>query len=557
MSSRVQPYGFLSKKELGAFYTHSGLSNLICSWAIQDSSNTVLEPSFGGCGFLRSSRDRIVALGSSTADKQIFGCDIDPNAFSHLANVFERPVALANFVNVDFLDQTFPNRWPSDFDVVVGNPPYLPYRKIVLERRESVREQLSLAGLELDRRASLWAYFVALGVLRVGAGGRMAWVLPSSFLYANYARNLRHFVAASFTDVCAFELKERQFLTEGTEEKTVVLLCRSRRSQTTPISDTDIPLVECEGIKDLPIQIDRWEAGEEDVTATCASSVFDSLSATQRNLVQTLSSRDECKSLGDFLDVRIGLVTGNNSFFLFDEASREKSGLSERQLVRVLPRFHFASGIRFSLNDHDILLEAGGKGRLLSVQRFEDASVEAQDYLAGYDQVEMAKCSTFKKRQVWSQTDDGAPPDAFLPVMQHFGPRLVLNEDRINCTNSIHRAYFKTPTSQHARKLVALSLLSSFSQISAEVCGRSYGSGALKHEPREAEKIQILVPKLHHRTVSAVFKRADMMLREGNLAEARQYVDCMILGAMEIDGVIEMSSVFSSALEQLRKKRHR
>lgn len=545
------------KKDLGAFYTHQGLSDLICAWAITSPATTVLEPSFGGCGFLRSARDRLVEVGSPTSLKQLYGCDIDPEAFSHLSKVFERPVDLARFHEGDFLDQEFPKSWPAQFDTVVGNPPYLPYRKIRTDQREQVLKKLEKFEFKLDRRASLWAYFTALGVLYTSGGGRMAWVLPSSFLYANYSSKLRSFIAKYFEEVRAFELKERQFLLEGTEEKTVVLLCKGKLDKPKSTAQTDIPLDQCDGVKDLKIAIAHWELGKAKSQAFCGTSVFDSLSDSPRRLLERFRTNQNCKRLGDFLSIKIGLVTGNNSFFLLSEADRTNLDLSENELKKILPRFHFAPGMRFDLGDHNEMMKSNGKGFLVSVGNPENASGAMISYLEQYSAADIKDCSTFKKRSVWSRTDDDLPPHAFFPVMQHHGPRLVLNEGQFNCTNSVHRAYFReqVPTSQ--RQLVALSILSTFSQISAEICGRSYGSGALKHEPREAEQIELLIPKLHPNAIRSAFFRVDRMLRCGNLDEARQFVDHLIFNAMNEDDTPTNSAILFSGLEQLKRHRHR
>lgn len=237
------------KKDLGAFYTHQALSDLMSAWAIESPHSTVLEPSFGGCGFLRSARDRLAAINSNATLSQLYGCDIDPRAFLHLSTTFEQLVDLERFHEGNFLDQEFPSSWPASFDTVLGNPPYLPHRKLETTRRETVLRQLRSAGLNLDRRASLWAYFVALGVLYTSVGGRNAWVLPSSFLFANYSAELRAFLSERFERCCAFELKERQFLLEGTEEKSIVLLCKGKLNFRNTDRVRDIPLIQCGGVR--------------------------------------------------------------------------------------------------------------------------------------------------------------------------------------------------------------------------------------------------------------------------------------------------------------------
>lgn len=553
----VQAVDVSRKKDLGAFYTNKCLSDTICAWAITSPDSTVLEPSFGGCSFLRSARDRLVSIGSETSLSQLYGCDIDTDAFLHLANVFERLVDIEKFHEGDFLDQDFPAAWPELFGSVVGNPPYIPYQKIPVEQREQVLKQLSLLGLNLDRRASLWAYFVALSIPYTETGGRAAWVLPSSFLYANYSKRLRSFIANNFAETRAFELKERQFLLEGTEEKTIVVLCKRKLNQAQDGAATDIPLERCHGAKDLPAAIQRWDTGKTKDVSYCGTSIIDNLSNTPSVLVKRLQSHKSCRKLSEFLGVKIGLVTGNNRFFLLNEHDREALNIEPSELIKILPRFHFASGMNYSDADQEDLIQSGGKGYLVSADNPDCGSDHVRMYLDQYDEEQIASCSTFKKRSVWCKSDDGAPPDAFFPVMQHHGPKLVLNDGGYNCTNSIHRVYFKENLSKTDRKLISLSLLSTFSQISAEFCGRSYGSGALKHEPREAERIEVLIPELHHRTVGAAFDRVNRMLRDGNLAEARRFVDILLLYAIGLEDVPTQAVLMNSGLEQIKSHRHR
>ena len=104
-----------SKKDLGAFYTPAELTDLLCDWSIRNSEDTVLEPSFGGCGFLRSAQRRIGAIGNKSPNNQIYGCDIDPEAFNFLATTFEAPIDLARFQKCDFMNLQPSSEWPLSF----------------------------------------------------------------------------------------------------------------------------------------------------------------------------------------------------------------------------------------------------------------------------------------------------------------------------------------------------------------------------------------------------------------------------------------------------------
>ncbi len=51
-----------AKKRHGVFYTPDPASRLLTKWAIRSAADRVLEPSFGGCGFLQAAKDRLTAL---------------------------------------------------------------------------------------------------------------------------------------------------------------------------------------------------------------------------------------------------------------------------------------------------------------------------------------------------------------------------------------------------------------------------------------------------------------------------------------------------------------
>jgi len=112
--------------------------------------------------------------------------------------------------------------------------------------------------------------------------------------------------------------------------------------------------------------------------------------------------------------------------------------------------------------------------------------------------------------------------------MGNQGPRIILNSAEAVCTNSIHRIYFKEDLSETMRKAIILSLWSTYGQISAEIEGRTYGSGVLKLEPSEASKLVVFLPKkLHHKSVGALWKKVGK-LREQNLPICEQ-IDSWIL----------------------------
>lgn len=537
------------RRKLGAFYTPERLSQIMSNWVIRSASDTVLEPSFGGCGFIQAARSRLSALGCVSPRSQIYGCDIDPVAFDYLATTLGAPVDLMRFVQTDFLTVVPGAPWPDRFSSILANPPYIPYQALDGDQRQELSSrQWPVAGV--GGRASLWAYFIAHAVSFLAPGGRMAWVLPGAFLQADYAKPIRDYLAASFERTAAIVLRERIFLDAGTDEETVILLADNHGSTTSLVP---IQLAEATSLPDLIRLIDRWDDGTWAAGQTEARPASLGLKADERTALAAIEAHKDCIAFGDIANVQIGLVTGANKFFVLSRDDVKNAGLAPADCTPILAKFVAAPGVSYTLADHE-RVAAGGARSYLVGRPGTERSAALTAYHETFDEASRMTTSTFGKRKVWWQPNDGKVPDAFFPVMHHYGPRLVLNPDGLTNTNTIHRVYFRKRMSESCQKLVAVSMLTTFAQVSAEMVGRRYGSGVLKHEPREAERIRILRPAgLSRRAINAAFHQVDRLLKAGRRDDATAVADALIMTALGLPDCI--TKTLSKMLFDIRVRR--
>lgn len=383
----------------------------------------------------------------------------------------------------------------------------------------------------------------------------MAWVLPGAALQADYASSCRDYVGEHFDRCAAIVVHERLFLEEGADEETVILLADGHRRE--PTGGT-IELGEAQTLKELGELIDNWSAGRWQGNRSGVSPA--SLSLTPGDLAhfQTLAGDDACRTLGTYAKVQIGIVTGANFFFVLPRSALKAAGLREADCSPILSKFRQAPGLTFSKEDHEAALAKGERGLLVETSNVE-VDRRVVNYLATFDIDRLEAIGTFRKRRIWHRPCDGKFPDAFLPVMHHDGPRLVLNALGRNSTNTVHRVYFHETASVADRKLVAISLLTTFSQISAELVGRRYGSGVLKHEPRDAERIELLMPAIGADLIDRAFEQIDAHLRAGNAAAASQTADELILGQAGVDalGLRNLRHALAGMRQRRRPKRQR
>lgn len=540
------------RRELGAFYTPVELSRILSDWAINSPDDTVLEPSFGGCGFLEAARSSLEQLGSHNPAASIFGCDIDPVAFEHLSTVFMQPVDLQQFRQIDFLDCKAGDGWPNGFTTILANPPYIPHQRIGRDRQSVLAERKwEIPGI--GGRASLWAYFLAHGISLLKEGGRMAWVLPGAALQADYAASIRAYLGQHFKRCAAIIIRERLFLDEGADEETVILLGDGHHKYP---SDGVLEIGEAQSTTDLRDIVARWSEGTWTGNMTGTSPATLSLTAASRQMFEVLSEQYDCQPLGAYARVQIGIVTGANPFFVLPAANLDSAGLQEEDCSPILAKFRQAAGLAFTALDHQRALEKGERSLLVDTRR-QGSNPRIQAYIMKFDPEQRAKIGTFRKRAVWHQPCDGKFPDAFLPVMHHHGPRLVMNVLGCNSTNTVHRVFFRDHVTPQEQKLLSISLLSTFSQISAELVGRRYGSGVLKHEPRDAERIQVLMPDCPLKQVDQIYARIDKSLRSGQHDEAQAIADHFLLGRYDLpkNALGELRDALISMRERRRPNR--
>jgi adenine-specific DNA methylase len=542
----------MERRELGIFYTPSEATRILCNWAIRTPVDLVLEPSFGACGFLEASRSRLGELESANPTENLFGCDIDPRAFSEfLIPKFGGDKLSAQFKNIDFLSIS-PAEFPVNaFDAVIGNPPYVSHHNIPALRKKALADLMGV-DIPMDCKASLWAYFIVHSLKFLKAGGRIAWILPSSFLHADYSREIRHRISERFERTLVIQLGQRLFASEGTEESTAVLLAEGWKSRPNGgFARVDF----AETLLDLERTIGRWQSGEavgRKYDRRLGHALMDEEAV---RAVEFIERSRPVKKLGDLAEVLIGIVTGANDFFVINEGIAREWTLPESCLRPILSKASLFEGIKITSYDLKKASKNNVRCLLLDTEEIGDDDLPLRVYLWSFPEDRKFANCTFGKRRIWHRPDDGRIPHAFFPYVLQYGPSLILNVAKTTCTNSVHRIFFNNNISTVEMRAAAISVLSTYSQLSAEVEGRTYGVGALKLEPSDAKRIKIILPrKLSMQEVKDTFKQIDRLTREGKRNEATTVADAFVMGRGSSNKKI--LDALRRALQECRKRRY-
>lgn len=510
------------KKRRGLFYTPASVAKSVSRWAIRGPRERILEPSFGGCEFLSAAHRRLTQLGNNAPWKHIFGCDIDHKAFTrYLAQLCKVGAIDSHFVQSDFLRLTPRDFGAERFHAVIGNPPYVSHHNM-FKNQKTVAQQIGYDDdFNLSGLSSLWAYFVFHSIRFILPGGRMAWLLPSSAVHADYGRELLDYLSRRFHRVVVASLQEKYFQEKGATETTEILLCEGLDINPSRFVEAR----KLATLQDFSKLIHSWNKSREAPGARKGITSRKFVSRSGAQLLYSIASSPGALQLGQVSRLAIGIVTGANRFFIVSRDTAKKNALPRGTLSLILAKMTQARGLDARLVDLEASQEKGDRCLLVGPNNRGGRGAISK-YFQQFPQPKRLSNATFGKRSDWRIADDKKIPGGFLSYMHHNGPRLILNSAKVNCTNTIHRVYFHKDLRGIDRKLAAITMQSTISQLSAEIEGRLYGGGVLKHELGDASRILLLYPLwTTDECINRVFRKMDTLLRGGKNDEARNVVD--------------------------------
>lgn len=453
-------------------------------------------------------------LGSTKPFKQIFACDIDQGPC-----VDAIAVGLpSNHVHLgDFLEFSSTRR----FSAVIGNPPYVSLRHTDRATRNTYFAQGVSAGFN-GKKGSLWAYFVVKAHSCLAKGGRLAFVLPEAILYTDYGRSLLDWATPRFSRCSLISIRERCFVSEGTNERVVIVLfdgCGETPSDGVAINEF---VTVHEAISFLAAMDSQVSPVGERINGHV---IPQAISSWAHDTYAGLESNEGVTTLGDLAKINIGVVTGDNSFFVLTEEERVAKRLRNSSLLPCLTKFSdCGNSFRFSRDGWRASLDHGKRGWLFfpPVGTSDKASLF---HIDAFPENLIDTNKTFAKRSPWFRPIVPPTPDAFLRYMGADGPKLALNEARGTSTNTIHHILFKNILPRYRKRAIALAVQSTITQVSAELVGRTYGSGVLKLEPSDCKKLLVPVPRCSAKEVAKVWKQCNALSEAGDNVSATAVID--------------------------------
>jgi adenine-specific DNA-methyltransferase len=513
----------VSDKLRGGYYTPMSVAEWISHWAVRTPRDRVLEPSCGDGVFLEAAARRLLQLGlkRNQVSHQVFGVEIIPKEAEKSA------VRLANTLGVDTLDTIFLAdffAWLEtrhlEFDVVVGNPPFIRYQNFPEPARNRAMQLMAQVGLRANHLTNIWVPFVVGAVAALAAGGRLGMVLPAELLQVSYAGQLRSFLVSFFEQIKIYACNDLFF--DRAEQEVILVLAEGRISAHDASCEIDfIQQPNVAGILSCDPNEPNGRKAKKRINHSTEKWLKYFLTPKEISFMRTLRQNRSITTLGYHASIDVGVVTGRNEFFVLTEKQVEEQGFGP-YVVRLVARSAHLRGAVLGQADFLNLSASGQRVYLFYVNGRSKHSLPRQvkDYITQGEERHYHKGYKCSIRDPWYSVPSVWSPDCFLFRQIYDFPRVVLNKAGATSTDTIHRVKCKSPKTQ-----LVSNLYTHLTAASAEIEGRSYGGGVLELEPTEAE--HLLVPKNLAPVVP--LRDVDCMIRAGKLDDLLQENDKLLL----------------------------
>lgn len=370
------------------------------------------------------------------------------------------------------------------FDAVIGNPPFIRYQNFIEEQRIPAFELMNQAGMKPNRLTNTWVPFIVASSFLLNEKGRLAMVIPAELLQVNYAADLRRFLSNYYNKITLVTFKKLIF--EGIQQE-VVLLLGERNGD----GRTGIRTVEIESLSDLAsyehTSFSNSELKPMDHSTEKWTQYF--LTRSEIKLLRELRANPKLNEAGKVIDVDVGIVTGQNRFFVLSNEQVKEYSLTDYTLP-IVGRSGHLKGAIFSEADWQANVESNFPAHLLNLPNvpLDELPKAAREYIASGEKAELHKGFKCRIRNRWYIVPSVWTPDAFMLRQIHAYPKIIVNKTKTTCTDTIHRVRLRNGVNGD---VIAAAFLNSLTFAFSEVIGRSYGGGVLELEPNEAEKLPL------------------------------------------------------------------
>jgi adenine-specific DNA-methyltransferase len=457
-------------RDKGQFWTPNWLAKAMVAYVAKD-TNLVFDPATGRGAFFE-------ALQSLELPINYFGTDIDEEVLQD--PIYNHPSCCVE--KRDFIKDPPQKK----FKAIIGNPPYIRHHRISKETKETLKRlATSVLGFPIDGRAGYHIYFLIQALHSLGPNGRLAFVMPADTCEGTFARDLWQWITTHYCLECAITFDKQATPFPQVDTNAMVFMIKNAKPEKAftwvkvlePSEDELLTFVKSEFAQRTfsTLEIETRELGEALQTGLSRPK--------QQGVVSSYQ-------LKDFAKVMRGIATGANEFFFLTTEQARDLNISDDYLKLAVGRTRDVLGSSLTTKDIKELEHKGRPTLLLSIASHTQIAKTVQSYLKKGEELELPERSLIKQRKPWYKMEERKVPPLLFAYLGRRNSRFIKNEVGALPLTGFFCVYPFSENVDHIHNLwQALNHPDTLENL--KLVGKSYGSGAIKVEPRSLERLAI------------------------------------------------------------------
>lgn len=464
----------------GQFWTPDWVAEAMVSYVVEGGSNHVFDPAVGAGAFFRAAKSLAAESGRHFS---LLGMEIDGDALRE---------ALRNGLYADDLSRVrmsdFVLRPPQEkFDAIVANPPYIRHHRLPAHvKTELKRLGARLIGTPLDGRAGLHVYFLLRALQLLREGGRLAFIVPADTCEGIFSAMLWNWVTRNFRleAVVTFAPEASPFPRVDTNP--IILLI----SNTRPADEFWWAkcLIRETGHLKTWIASGFKETGRAlEVFRRCLSEGLATGLSRPPGEVKTAAS-----VLGDYARVMRGIATGANDFFFLTTRQAAELKLPSEFLLPAIGRTRDVPDDEINLLTVKEI-ESKGKPTLLfspDGRPLDLFPASVRKYLELGEAAGIHLKTLIATRRPWYKMETRPAPPFLFAYLGRRNARFIRNLASVRPLTGFLCVYPYSDDTLLIEKFWNV-LRHPETVANLALVGKSYGSGAIKVEPRALERLPL------------------------------------------------------------------
>lgn len=466
-------------RQKGQFWTPEWIAEAMTYYVLLDKSSILFDPAAGEGIFYKTAKQLSLELGYTP---KLLGYEIDSKV---LKKSLENGLSSEDLAKVEIADFVL-NPPKQKMSAIVANPPYIRHHRLTQEKKLLLKQFCKdLIGYPLDGRAGFHIYFFLRALESLAENGRLAFIMPADVCEGIFAEKLWKWITQNFCLECVVTFTSEATPFPNVDTNPLIFFIKKSQPK------NDFVWVKCS---------ESWTKDLKNFVASNFNQKSDSLEIYKRKVCEGIltglsrssENKPEGIELKNFVRVMRGIATGANDYFFLTREQAKERNIPAEFLQTAIGRTRDINSEKITHEDIKALDKKGRPTLLFSPdgRKLEDFPLDVKNYLLKGEELGLPERSLISQRKPWYRMEKRIPPTFLFAYLGRRNIRFIKNSINILPLTGFLCVYSHSKKISFNKNLwVALNHPDTLFNL--QYVGKSYGSGAIKVEPRSLEKLII------------------------------------------------------------------